>query len=115
MTTCNDSFCYGLVNPQIQLCPIRPSAAHLFFSVFPLALLSVVHLGSCGPTRVGCVPGTHPWPWERGRGRNECTERGDFAMDPQCCLACVQIQLNALSSEHSHFQGWGNATLFPAE
>lgn len=46
MTTCNDSFCYGLVNPQIQLCPIRPSATHSFFSAFPLALLRVVHLGN---------------------------------------------------------------------
>lgn len=41
MTTCNDSFYYGLVNPQIQLCPFRPSAVNF------LLLLSVAHLKSC--------------------------------------------------------------------
>lgn len=46
MTTCNDSFYYGLVNPQPQLCPSRPSASRLFCRVFPPALLSVLHLGS---------------------------------------------------------------------
>lgn len=60
MTTCNDSFYYGLVNPQIQLCPTRPSAAHLFFSVFPFALLSVVHSGSCGHTNVERMSGSPP-------------------------------------------------------
>lgn len=111
MTTCNDSFYYGLVNPQIQLCPIRPSAAHLFFSVFPLALLSVVHLGSCGPRSRGvCV-------WESslalGEGkRQEWVHRGDFALDPQCCLACVQIRLNALSPPSIHIPEDGEMPFF---
>lgn len=60
MTTCNDSFCYGLVNPQIQLCPIRPSATHSFFSAFPLALLRVVHLGNPRDVELclGVIPGS---------------------------------------------------------
>lgn len=53
MTTCNDSFCYGLVNPQIQLCSIRPSAAHLFFSVFPLAFVKCRALGKLWPHESG--------------------------------------------------------------
>lgn len=114
MTTCNDSFYYGLVNPQIQLCPTRPSAAHLFFSVFPFALLSVVHSGSCGHTNVECMSGSPPR-HEEGKEqqglegkRQEWAHRGsrDLATDAPCSspsLACVQIRLDALSSKHSRF------------
>lgn len=92
MTTCNDSFYYGLLNPQIQLCPSRPSASRLFSRIFPPALLSVEHLGSCGHTvGVGCMSGSHPWPWEGqehqgspGKGRKECTE--GFARDGEMPL-----------------------------
>lgn len=56
MTTCNDSFYYGLVNPQIQLCPIRPSAVNFFFF---FALLSVMHSKSCSHANMERMSWSH--------------------------------------------------------
>lgn len=59
MTTCNDSFYCALVNPQTQLCPVGPSAAHLFLSIFPSCFVKCHALGKLWPHKCG---GT-VWEW----------------------------------------------------